>query len=261
MHSMNIETITPTLAAQYLTRNSMNRPVSAMVVKSLAGAIKRGEWKLNGESIKFSADGRLLDGQHRLNAIIHSGMAAQTAVVRGIDSDAFDTLDQGRKRTAGDVLAIAGEKNSRILAAILRNIMAIERNGDMGLQVTPAQVENALLLHPYARELASAYQSSKARTFATAVVPAVLTIASERGHPNEALFFMGNLASGANLDSRSPILLLRERLIESHTNRIRRLSVVVQCAYTIRAWNAYIDDRPLYRLNYRPGSDEFPAIR
>ena len=68
--TVNQETITPELAAEFLKKNKSNRPLSSKHVIALAGSIERGEWMFTGESIKFSESDTLLDGQHRLSAIV-----------------------------------------------------------------------------------------------------------------------------------------------------------------------------------------------
>ncbi len=49
-----------------------------------ANAMKSGEWKYNGESIKVCTDGSLLDGQHRLEACIESGVTFDTLLVTNL---------------------------------------------------------------------------------------------------------------------------------------------------------------------------------
>lgn len=77
-----IETVTPMKAARWLKRNIANRRVSPKVVRNYAGDMSRGEWLLNGEAIKFDRDGNLLDGQHRLGAIVHNGKSVRLATGR-----------------------------------------------------------------------------------------------------------------------------------------------------------------------------------
>ncbi|KAF7277615.1 hypothetical protein GWI33_002970, partial [Rhynchophorus ferrugineus] len=79
-----VETITPDLARQYLAFNTHNRNVRSYRVKGYAADMRDGRWTLNGEAIKFSADGTLLDGQHRLQAVIEADVAVQMLVVRGV---------------------------------------------------------------------------------------------------------------------------------------------------------------------------------
>lgn len=96
---------TPAWAAEVLgTCNTRNRKLSA-AWNRLRSAIVRGAWKLNGECIVFDADGVLVDGQHRLHAIAQSGRAVPVLVVYGVDPESFATFDQGKKRSASDVLS------------------------------------------------------------------------------------------------------------------------------------------------------------
>lgn len=64
MESINakIVYVTPDMASTWLARNLNNRPVSEAHVQVLTGRMRRNEWKLNGEAIKFTPDGYLLDG-------------------------------------------------------------------------------------------------------------------------------------------------------------------------------------------------------
>src|SRR5690606_8318649 len=99
-----------------------NRHISQRTVEKYAAAMKAGQWVLNGESIKFDKDAKLIDGQHRLWACIESDVPFKTMVVYDAPTDAFMTIDSGRTRNAGDALAIAGfsEANEKRTAATAR---------------------------------------------------------------------------------------------------------------------------------------------
>ncbi len=114
------EKITKRKAVEMLKRNEGNRPIRRSRVTKLAEAMRRGEWKFNGESIKVNCDGRIADGQHRLEAVVESGVTIDTLVVRGLPADCFDTMDQGASRTISDVLARNGEMYYAILATAIR---------------------------------------------------------------------------------------------------------------------------------------------
>ena len=119
MISTTIENITPTIAGKMLERNTRNRPVNETNLAALAKEISNRNFALTGESIKFSKDGTLLDGQHRVMAIMKAGVAIKTIVIRGLENDSFKYMDTGRTRQASDVLAIEGFKNSTRLAAMV----------------------------------------------------------------------------------------------------------------------------------------------
>ena len=101
--STAIEEITPELAAKYLKQNTDNyRKLSRSVVKRYAEDILAGRWEINGETIVFNEDGVLVNGQHRLAAIIMANRAIVTIVVRGVSRD-VTIFDSGSVRTLNQI--------------------------------------------------------------------------------------------------------------------------------------------------------------
>jgi hypothetical protein len=88
-------------------------PVSKSTVQQLAGQIQRGEWQLTHQGIAFDEDGVLIDGQHRLAAIVKAGLTVRLTVAHGVRRTASTVMDTGRKRTGRDALALAGETPCR----------------------------------------------------------------------------------------------------------------------------------------------------
>lgn len=102
------------MAAQFLNHNNLNRPLNDQHVKRIAGQIISGKWKFNGDTIKFSTKRNVLDGQHRLWAVMEAKVPVETLIVDGIDEDAFATIDTLRKpRSGADVLALKGASRHR----------------------------------------------------------------------------------------------------------------------------------------------------
>jgi hypothetical protein len=91
--------------------------------------MKDGDWKLNGESIVFDDNGNVIDGQHRLTAIVESGVTIKSVVVRGVDRSTFTSIDSGVRRDGGDILAVSGYTYSKPLAAALNVIEMYNRYG------------------------------------------------------------------------------------------------------------------------------------
>lgn len=121
--------ITPAMAKVYLEANTKNRPLSKRAVDFLKKEILAGRWKSTGDPIKFSKNGRLLDGQHRLTAIAESGITVLSYVIEGLEEDVFNVLDTGNKRDAKDVLSLSGVKHSLYMAATIRNILIVNDLG------------------------------------------------------------------------------------------------------------------------------------
>ena len=116
--SMEICIITPDDATKLLEANQQNRPLRQPHVNRIAREMSAGRWKFNGDTIKIADTGDVLDGQHRLWAIIESRKPIDTIVVHGIKKEAFSTIDTIRQtRTGADVLALNGIKKYRIVMA------------------------------------------------------------------------------------------------------------------------------------------------
>jgi hypothetical protein len=115
--------ITPAIAAQMLDQNHLNtRPRNKRRVFNMAQVMKKGGWRLTHQGIALDDDGNVLDGQHRLNAVVESGVTVEMNVTTGVDPSVFAVLDVGRPRTVGDVLSIAGYANSSLLGSVIRMV-------------------------------------------------------------------------------------------------------------------------------------------
>src|SRR4051812_19944132 len=102
------ERITPRLAQQYLNTMVKNRSLRRSSVKGYARDMAAGSWQTSHQGIAFDVNGKLVDGQHRLAAIIEAGVAVQMAVTRGLDEGAIEAIDVGIRRGVHDVLKISG---------------------------------------------------------------------------------------------------------------------------------------------------------
>jgi len=105
---MSVEKISPEIAAEYLKVNVKNyRKLQRSVIKRYAEDMKAGRWELNGEPIVFDNNGMLKNGQHRLAAIIMSGVTVEIAVVRGVD-ESVTAYDLNSVRTTTQISAAKG---------------------------------------------------------------------------------------------------------------------------------------------------------
>lgn len=78
-----IELITPDLAKQYLKRNSScNKKLDEGLVNTLVERINSGKWDSNGAAIYFDHGDILFNGQHRMHAIVRSGIPVSVRVFR-----------------------------------------------------------------------------------------------------------------------------------------------------------------------------------
>lgn len=112
MATIKTELITPETAAMWLTKNVSNRRPRVMLVDYLSRQIKSGEWQSDHpQPIVFSDIGRLIDGQHRLMAIVKSGVAVKASVMYGARDSLQEYLDTGISRTLEDRLILHEDRN------------------------------------------------------------------------------------------------------------------------------------------------------
>lgn len=255
---VTIETITPELAAEYLKANTSNRPCSPARIAELAGMMKRGEYMLNGDAIRFSEDGVLLDGQGRLKACIAAGVSFTTLVIRGLPRETFKTMDLGKKRNSADLFAIRGEKNTTKLSRALRFVLMYEAGAINGASYSPQQLEDCLSRHPGLRIWASTSTPIYKITGHGALVFSVCYLGSLT-RPTTADDFLRLLVDGAGLEKGSPVLTLRDRLQQDRAATSKLPSSYV-AQLVIHAYNAFAkgDTRAILRGNRNSG--ELPRV-
>lgn len=99
--------VTPQVASELLATQVKNRPISHQTVKRYADDMKNGNWKQCGDTICVDKDGHLTDGQHRLSAVIESGITIRVLLVRGVEHSIYK--DTGSKRTMVGNIKIASD--------------------------------------------------------------------------------------------------------------------------------------------------------
>lgn len=256
------ETVTPKKAMDWLKRNVNNRPLRKGHVEKLAAAITAGEFRLNGETIKFNANDDLLDGQHRLNAVLIAGVPIESYVVRGVTHEAFDTIDAGSPRQIKDVFARQGKLFYSHLAAAIRILFAFENNrisdGGQTSHMRNAQAIDVLERNPEIEESISKMSKNDIRKLLPISVAAAIHYRMSRKSVSQADAFWGSVASGEGLTKTMPVYHLRERLISNSASKAK-LGKYDLMALAIKAWNFYRTGRSLKKLVLAE-REEFPTI-
>lgn len=235
-----IVTITPRDAAQWLKANQHNRPVVRSHVHFLAKELIAGQWQLNGQPIVVSDGENILDGQHRLLAIIESGIEMRTLVIYGISQDAFKTIDTGKVRTSADALALYNPKDHhhKDVASAVRWLQRMEAQ----FYGNVTKMSNTDVLEYVARypsiQNAAEYVASlpkEGRPLSLACGTALCEFFSRRD-ADLALVFIRNLYTGENLVATSPEYILRAMLARDAT-QLRRLPSEIRMKMAVKAWN------------------------
>lgn len=259
--------ITPKLAEKWLGANTHNRNIRQRQVDYFAGAMTREEWLLNGDAIRFDINGRLIDGQHRLLAVVKAGVPVKSLVVHGLVPEAQETIDAGARRTFSDVLKLRGETNTALLAAVTRLHWRYHNNVDDMLNRNTMPTTQQLLAHlertEHLRDSARrAQQIIHAIKGLGSVYGTAVALALEVADEDDVDFFLERLMSGTELSATSPIYHLRQYLLKQLERRDKH-SQEIQLAMWIKAWNAYRDGRAMEVLIYRAGgksAERYPVI-
>lgn len=234
--------VTPEIAQHWMTFNTSNREVTQAKLEQFQHEMERGEWKIQGDTIRF-AYGKLLDGQHRLMALALSGVTLPMLVVHGLDPETQANMDTGRGRTPRDVLSIEGldKWESSTLGSAIHTIMAYES----GLSLYSArkflnrEVRNYYLEHKSAIE--ATVQFTKGLPRKHPIVPHARSMALHyifaKLDREAADQFFTRLTTGEGLPKSSPVFHLRQRLLSDLIDK-RSRSAFEQLAFIVKTWNS-----------------------
>lgn len=253
-----IVTVTPRLANQLLEQNTGNRKIGGTNLAKLKTAMQQNEWTFNGEAIKVSKSGRILDGQHRLAASVETSTTFETLIVYGLEDEAQDSMDTGKSRTISDILGIRGYKSTHNLAAITVAILRSEKwslkvavRRSAGYVVTPPQALDRIEREPSLVDIPRIVQPVNKVGLPTKTAGLLFYKFSEIS-PEDAQDFFSKLASGEGLERGNPILTLRNTLITLKSERGQKDQGYVS-ALVIKAWNRYRTGQELRLLRFTPG--------
>lgn len=258
-----VELITPTMAAAILEQQQpgQNRTLRVRHVEKLSGDMRAGRWILNGETIKLASDGRVLDGQHRLSAIVKAGIAVRSVVVRNADVRSLSTIDAGIIRTGADNTKLAGY-TEHIVRAAQANAVWRYRTGSLASgqgwsMSAPALLEMLSAEPDLERSLPLARRCKHLLPIGISGSMHYLMAAKDR---TMADVFFDALAGGENIHRGDPVFALRQRLIQFRASRHLKPRSNMLAALVIKAWNATRAGRQMLVLKWNE-SEEFPAIQ
>lgn len=243
-----VVTVSPQVANEMLEKlNKKNRRFRIKYSRYLAEEINNGRWKLNGDAVRISKSGVLLDGQHRLGAILVANKEVEILLISGLDDNVFDTIDQGLVRTGGDILQLAGYSNCNHLASAAR-LAAIYTEHDWtpslikSIKISKPQILEYVAKHPELVDSVSFYKEH-AKQLNLMGPPGITTafhFVTGTIHKVKRDAFFEKLASGADLSENDPILTLRNRLISlKSSNQRSTTNHTLLIAFWVKAWNAF----------------------
>lgn len=262
--------ITPLEASELLANShTTQRPLSKRRVASLAAAIERGEWKVTHQPIALDTAMNVIDGQHRLAAIVKSGIAVKLLVASDADPATFGVVDTGAPRSLAAILTIDGMPQAAHVSTLARAYMMYRADLESGtpwsttINNLPAQrVLNMLdagkaeLLHTALLRAKSVIDAIGRFGYRTGLGVFIAVAMEETHHPDSLTDFLEHLRGGHMLSETSPILALQRWVhnprtgMSTLTGRERTRAAIIN---TTKAFNDYVDglDAPRF-YKYHP---------
>jgi len=262
------EKISPALASRWLKQNKGNRPLRSRHISWLASQIQQGKWCVNGSTVKFDSQGRLLDGQHRLAACVKANKAFESYVINGINGNTFATIDTGKNRTGGDMLALKGEKYYNELSAAIKYHLAIKsRQHKARYGITNLRVLSHLKAHSGLRSSVKWAVERKKHLKKVGLPVSLLTAlhyACCKKCKKDANTFFNKLLLGTDCKKQDPVYHVREELISLTANKdikSMRVSNWYRAHLVLKAWNMFREKEYCSQPYLVVTADEkFPAI-
>jgi hypothetical protein len=213
-----IRIVTPEWAQQILTRHDeaiaagkfRQRPLNPNTVRQYAVDMKAGNWALTGQGISFDTEGNLLDGQHRVAAVIAAGISVQMLVMWDLEQEndgvkTINLFDIGKKRNVSQQLKINGMSYYSEISSGSRALLTLARGNVRAYPTVPQTIAVANLMENNMLNmielLTVGNQKHKARGFTLA--PLTLLSASD---PDSAQLFATEFNEMVNLGKTSPVL-------------------------------------------------------
>lgn len=263
---ISTEIITPERATQLLKTQKQNRLPNKHHVAFLAEQMAQGLWMSNtGDTIKLNTKGNLIDGQHRLLAIVKAGMHLEVAIANNVVDEAVQVLDTGRSRTAVDAATIAGLPSSNNLLSAVRCLISIQ-NGTIEKKREKLPTRVILdWIHNNPRAIESYHTSmvlfGKSHLYSLADY-LVLHFLFERSDAGLCKRFFEKFTTGLELTATDPVYLLREKMQRYREGRYE-FARAERIALAIKAWNWMKsgDKTPMPKLVYSPDKEDFPTVK
>lgn len=249
--TVQVRTVTPDIATDWLKSNSNNRNIRTAVVEKYRSDMAAGRWTFAGDPIRFDTTGQLIDGQHRLTAIsrMPDDFSIDMVIITGLADKAQHVMDQGSKRTGGDQLKIAGVKNSSLVASAVRLVLIhdagalFKDNSTRIIYASVPAIEEWVFSNLGAVDLIAEVQGNiRVLPAAPSPINAAAVIISRVASTDRVVQFFDIAANGGGPKDSGPNAL-RSRLMKIDKSG-RHLTDRELIANTIRAWNAWVEHKP-----------------
>ena len=251
-------------AVECLARNvEQNRNIRKTHVKRLAGDMENERWHFTGVPVVFDSRGYLIDGQHRMAAIIQADITVPLVVVVTTGEKTMHVMDCGAKRSGADVLTFEGFTYAAKRAALLPMLSAYYSNSQrLPRKWNATNAELPALAARFTDADASLAEASKIGTDRSLnIAPTSIAFAHyilSKKDAERATEFFNRFHDGAELEKGDPVLALRRSLV--FTRDGRNTPVWVGAVKIVKAWNFRATGRQVAKINVKDDA-EFPLVK
>lgn len=244
-----------------------NRKLTDGQVENLeTDMLREGGWIENGENIKFTHAGQVLDGQGRLATLL---LAARknpdvffiSDVRFRVKREAFSTIDTGKKRTSADILGMSKISNGYLVGAMARLWSAYHAN----MMRSQPKVSNSQVLEIVTQEKELFVKAARIGQMTKDTIPipgAVLAFACAiglRSNEKKTMAFFNQLNSGLDMQEGNPAWVLT-RVARNKGGMSRNSSFRIEmAALLIKALNAHFLNQKIDVLRWGR-SEPFPLF-
>jgi hypothetical protein len=258
--TVKIETVTPAMARRWLEGNVDNRRLRETRVVYYARMLTDDEWSLSPDAIAFDDQGVLINGQHRLSAVVVADAPARFIILRGVPAATQEIMDQNLSRSLADQLHRRGISNVHVVAGAvkwLHQMAYTEETGNVHYQddsVRPSLRELLTVFEKNQELIEQAPTIGRLRYYTKVRPGPTLAIKHRLAQidPDETELFYERWTEGTGLQKSDPIWRLREWCISDARTRHTsgRAPSYRYVAYVFKAWNLWRDGMTTLRLNW-----------
>jgi hypothetical protein len=242
--------VTPELAFRWLEGNTHNRLVIQATVDRFARDMKAGRWRLSSQGIIFDTTGLLMDGQHRLCAVIEANVTVAMRVFFNEPPENRWVLDTGNRRSNLDILTLTGnvgDVSSKHLATLHSLLAGLSSRRP---RLTADEEAQLFRRHREAIDFALEHLSTcLSRGVATCQTRAVIARAYYSADRGRLVHFCDVLRSGVPADETDHgILALRDFLLGTAGAGRGKSAERLRYAKTEWALDAFLEGKVPKRL-------------
>lgn len=251
--------VTPDMAGKFKQHNNRNRPYKHAAITKYSKDMRAGTFIHIGDTIRFDVNGNIIDGQNRIESVLNTGVTIEQNIETGLPVVAFDKIDQGVKRSLGDIFFGMGIRYHQTVATgivLYHGLLDMPSNRmveymDKNVKLVPLMEDCALLAKKYKKALEG--------NVSEYMYMAILYMA-RRKYGDKAIEFFDKLSNGNFVvTSQTDVLSLLWNKVYKSSPGATKMDRNFRVAYIVKAFNIWMAKKKISVLKWSSDED-FPII-